>query len=549
MARQGRGISSISFSFRVAVGVAVLAASVTALVLGRKPPPVATQRIEARLELAAGDVTLKDRAARHGDLRPAAARRRRARHRQGGAGAGAALGRVGRLPPRGHGASRSAAPASSWRRGEVWLDAPASERGGLGAQARRRHGVGGGRGALAAARRRRGLGLRRARARGGDGARRPRRGQRRRAGRRRGRGEARGGAGQALGRLDRRHGRPRPGRPGTGERVGAHLRRRSQRGARARPARTLEISQQSVRAVIRDGLAETEVDQTFANPGGREVEGWYWFTVPERAVVTSFAVETDGEPRRGRGHREAGGGRAVRAGRPAARTSRRCSSGSTARATAPASSRCPRRDRGAWCCATWRWRAPAAASFEYVYPLRGSVGRAGDHRRVLAHRRPRRRGRRDARSRRSRTRSSRTAGASSPCGGAGTRRAPTSSSRGSLRGAGRALPRGAVLGRRRPRRLRDGALRAGRRLGRRSRSSRAISVVVVDTSASADEAARAAEDGRRRGRAARAVARRTTSRWSRSTRTPVVLYPKEEPRRGLREGDLPPRMERLAEHA
>ena len=60
------------------------------------------------------------------------------------------------------------------------------------------------------------------------------------------------------------------------------------------PARTLEISKQSVRAVLRDGLAETEVDQTFGNPGGREVEGWYWFTVPERAVVTSFAVETDG---------------------------------------------------------------------------------------------------------------------------------------------------------------------------------------------------------------------------------------------------------------
>jgi len=66
------------------------------------------------------------------------------------------------------------------------------------------------------------------------------------------------------------------------------------------PARTLEISKQAVRAVVRDGLAETEVDQTFGNPGGREVEGWYWFTVPERAVVTSFAVETDGrrKPRR-----------------------------------------------------------------------------------------------------------------------------------------------------------------------------------------------------------------------------------------------------------
>jgi Ca-activated chloride channel family protein len=49
-----------------------------------------------------------------------------------------------------------------------------------------------------------------------------------------------------------------------------------------------------VRAVIRDGLAETEVDQTFSNPGGRQVEGWYWFTLPARAIVTSFALETNG---------------------------------------------------------------------------------------------------------------------------------------------------------------------------------------------------------------------------------------------------------------
>ncbi|MBK9260162.1 MAG: FecR domain-containing protein [Polyangiaceae bacterium] len=59
-------------------------------------------------------------------------------------------------------------------------------------------------------------------------------------------------------------------------------------------AKLLEISRQSVRAVIRDGLAETEVDQTFGNPGGGMLEGWYWFSVPERAIVTSFAVETDG---------------------------------------------------------------------------------------------------------------------------------------------------------------------------------------------------------------------------------------------------------------
>jgi tetratricopeptide (TPR) repeat protein len=60
------------------------------------------------------------------------------------------------------------------------------------------------------------------------------------------------------------------------------------------PARPLELSRQAIRAVIRDGLAETEVDQTFFNPGERQVEGWYWFAVPGDAVVTGFAVETDG---------------------------------------------------------------------------------------------------------------------------------------------------------------------------------------------------------------------------------------------------------------
>lgn len=58
--------------------------------------------------------------------------------------------------------------------------------------------------------------------------------------------------------------------------------------------RRLEIAQQQVRAVVREGLSETEVDQTFFNPGERAVEGWYWFTVPTQATVTGFAVETNG---------------------------------------------------------------------------------------------------------------------------------------------------------------------------------------------------------------------------------------------------------------
>jgi len=61
------------------------------------------------------------------------------------------------------------------------------------------------------------------------------------------------------------------------------------------PAVKLGIAKQSVRVVIRDGVAETEVDQTFSNPGSQNIEGWYWFTVPAEAVVSSFALETDGQ--------------------------------------------------------------------------------------------------------------------------------------------------------------------------------------------------------------------------------------------------------------
>jgi len=60
------------------------------------------------------------------------------------------------------------------------------------------------------------------------------------------------------------------------------------------PARQLQVKKQSVRAVLRDGLSETEVDQTFFNASARAVEGWYWFVIPEGASVTGFAVETDG---------------------------------------------------------------------------------------------------------------------------------------------------------------------------------------------------------------------------------------------------------------
>ena len=60
------------------------------------------------------------------------------------------------------------------------------------------------------------------------------------------------------------------------------------------PARKLGIAKQAVRAVLRDGIAETEVDQVFSNLGSQPIEGWYWFTVPTTATVTGFALETNG---------------------------------------------------------------------------------------------------------------------------------------------------------------------------------------------------------------------------------------------------------------
>ncbi len=60
-------------------------------------------------------------------------------------------------------------------------------------------------------------------------------------------------------------------------------------------ARKLGIAKQVVKAVVRDGVAETEVDQTFSNPQASPIEGWYWFTVPPTAMVSSFALETNGQ--------------------------------------------------------------------------------------------------------------------------------------------------------------------------------------------------------------------------------------------------------------
>ncbi|MBA3415333.1 MAG: VWA domain-containing protein [Chloroflexia bacterium] len=58
----------------------------------------------------------------------------------------------------------------------------------------------------------------------------------------------------------------------------------------------LEIRSHRVDVAIRDGVAETRVDQVFFNPNDWIGEGVYLFPVPEGAAVAEFAMWVDGEP-------------------------------------------------------------------------------------------------------------------------------------------------------------------------------------------------------------------------------------------------------------
>jgi len=61
------------------------------------------------------------------------------------------------------------------------------------------------------------------------------------------------------------------------------------------PPQELQIVSQGVRVYLRDGIAHTTVDQRFFNPSSTQLEGWYWFTVPEGASVERFAWEVNGQ--------------------------------------------------------------------------------------------------------------------------------------------------------------------------------------------------------------------------------------------------------------
>lgn len=292
----GRGITALArrrpLSLRVAIGVLVLVLSVIGLWVSQRVPPVKAAPIGARLELAAGEVTLAHDGRRGSVVSGVPVPVGAALTTGKGARALVRLSDGSTVFLRGGSEVTLGAEGLALKEGEVWLDAPPSDRGGLS------HALGDVTVSAADA----GLSLRRAGAevavyvtRGlavvtspggrvevsageeakvaGSGA--PNvapvafwedwTG---------GMGDHRALGGEAA---------------GSGRIYGVAL--GAVPGAQAR---TLEISRQVVRAVVRDGIAETEVDQTFGNPGGSQVEGWYWFTVPERAIVSSFSVETDG---------------------------------------------------------------------------------------------------------------------------------------------------------------------------------------------------------------------------------------------------------------
>jgi tetratricopeptide (TPR) repeat protein len=276
----------------LAAGAVVLVASLLALLISQRDPPVKTSSIGARLELAAGDVTLKDDGKEATVISGVPVP----------SGAELATGKSARALIRlSDGSSiflRSDSRVTlgqtgvTVQAGEVWLDAPPSERGALvhhigevtvsAADAGVSMRLEGGEVTVVVTR---GLAVitspkGRVEANAGEQA------------------KIASGAPPKVSGLaywDDWTGGMGDHRPASGVPSGAgRIYGVDALAAPGTPARTLEISRQIVRAVLRDGLAETEVDQTFSNPGGRQVEGWYWFTIPERAIVTSFAVETNG---------------------------------------------------------------------------------------------------------------------------------------------------------------------------------------------------------------------------------------------------------------
>ncbi len=277
--------------FRAGIGLLVLVLSVAGLLAQRRPPPARAGVVDARLELAAGEVKLREgersTTVISGVPLPAGAELATGK----GARALVRLADGSSLFLRGDSTVRLAPEGAELASGEVWLDAPPSERAGLLHKA----------GEVTISATDAGLSLRNANGevlvvvtRGLAVITSPKGRVEVNAGEQ---AEVKAGAAPKVGPVlfwDDWTGGMGDSKPLAGAGSGAGRIYGVDPQRVGTKARTLEINRQAVRAVIRDGLAETEVDQTFGNPGGDKLEGWYWFSVPERAIVTSFAVETNG---------------------------------------------------------------------------------------------------------------------------------------------------------------------------------------------------------------------------------------------------------------
>src|SRR6266516_4519081 len=62
----------------------------------------------------------------------------------------------------------------------------------------------------------------------------------------------------------------------------------------------LTVKRQHVEVAIESGAAKTHVEQVFANPIGRVLEGTYVFPLPEAAAVSNFRMWIDREPVEGK---------------------------------------------------------------------------------------------------------------------------------------------------------------------------------------------------------------------------------------------------------
>ncbi len=61
----------------------------------------------------------------------------------------------------------------------------------------------------------------------------------------------------------------------------------------------LEVKYHHVSTVITNNVAETSVDQMFYNPGSRDLEGTYFFPIPDDAAISKFSMFVQGEELKG----------------------------------------------------------------------------------------------------------------------------------------------------------------------------------------------------------------------------------------------------------